>query len=56
MSREEYFEGLRNWAMSIPEEPLDRTFGKLTRNADGSYNDVDLMRILRDAIDDPAGL
>lgn len=56
MSREEYFDGLRKWAMSIPEEPLDRTFAKLKRNADGSYNDADLMRILREAIDDPAGM
>lgn len=56
LSREKFFQGLRDWQMGIPEEPLDRTFSKLTRNADGSYNDGDLMAIFSEGIDDVAGM
>lgn len=56
LTREKFFEVLRAWMAAIPEEPLHRTFDGLTRNADGSYNDDDLMGILRAAIDDPAGM
>lgn len=56
MPRERFFLGLRTWMAAIPEEPLKRTFNGLKRNPDGSYNDVDLMKILREAIDDPAGM
>lgn len=34
--------------------PKDWTFGGLQRTADGSYNDADLGRIIKDCIEEPA--
>lgn len=56
LTKDEFFMGLIRWMMSIPDDPLERTIGKLVRNADGSYRDEDLVAILKGAIDDPAGM
>ncbi|KAF7343790.1 Heme peroxidase [Mycena sanguinolenta] len=40
---------------SIPTDPRQRTFGNLTRGADGRFADSDLARILQDATEAPAG-
>lgn len=56
LSSEQFFAGLIKWMMAIPDDPLKRTLNDLVRNEDGSYNDGDLMAILRGAIDDPAGM
>lgn len=42
---------------SIPDDPLDpkRNFANLTRQADGKYNDDDLVSILSSSIEDVAG-
>lgn len=56
LTTEQFIAGLIRWMISIPTDPLKRTIGGLVRNADGSYNDDDLMKILRQAIDDPAGM
>ena len=36
-------------------DPKTRTFANLTRNADGSFEDADLVKLLSDATDDVAG-
>lgn len=40
---------------SIPDEPSEREFGGLKRGPDGKFNDADLVRVLQEAIEDPAG-
>ncbi|OLN97847.1 Psi-producing oxygenase A [Colletotrichum chlorophyti] len=40
---------------SIPKDPSARTFDGLERQADGTFKDEDLARILKEAMDDPAG-
>ncbi|KAJ7327590.1 heme peroxidase [Mycena albidolilacea] len=40
---------------NIPTDPRQRTFGGLTRGADGRFADGDLARILQDATEAPAG-
>ena len=37
------------------KEPCVRTFGNITRGDDGKFRDEDLVRILTESIDDPAG-
>ncbi|KAL6697598.1 heme peroxidase [Trichoderma pleuroticola] len=41
---------------SIPKDPSLRTFDGLQRQADGRFKDEDLVRILKEATDDPAGV
>lgn len=40
---------------SIPAEPSERTFDNLKRGPDGRFKDEDLVRILKEAMEDPAG-
>jgi hypothetical protein len=40
---------------NIPEDPLKRDFAQLKRQADGTYNDDDLVEILQSSISDVAG-
>jgi hypothetical protein len=44
-----------NWEKSIPKDPSVRTFDGLKRQEDGTFKDEDLARILKEAMDDPAG-
>ena len=47
---------LRNFAEGErAKEPSVRTFGNITRGNDGKFHDKDLVRILTESIDDPAG-
>ncbi|KAK0716063.1 heme peroxidase [Lasiosphaeris hirsuta] len=39
-----------------PKDPSVRTFGGLERQADGKFKDEDLVRVLKEAMDDPAGI
>ena len=47
--------GLVKWEKSVPEDPGQRTFNKLHRKEDGSFNDDDLVKILKESIEDCAG-
>lgn len=40
---------------SIPKDPSVRTFDGLERQENGTFRDKDLVRILKDAMEDPAG-
>ncbi|KAJ0122549.1 prostaglandin g h synthase 2 cyclooxygenase pgh2 [Diaporthe amygdali] len=48
-------QALVNFEQSIPSDPSVRVFGNLKRQEDGSFKDDDLVRVLKDAMDDPAG-
>jgi linoleate 10R-lipoxygenase len=47
--------GLKKWQTEMPEDPADRTFAGLARNADGRFSDEDLVRIMSDATEQVAG-
>ncbi|WQF78857.1 Putative cytochrome P450, hem peroxidase superfamily, hem peroxidase, animal-type [Colletotrichum destructivum] len=46
---------LVTFEQSIPKDPSVRTFDNLERQPDGTFRDEDLARILKEAMDDPAG-
>ncbi|KAK0718667.1 linoleate diol synthase [Lasiosphaeria miniovina] len=49
-------QALLEFEQRTPKDPSVRTFGGLTRGADGKFKDDDLVRILKEAMDDPAGI
>ncbi|GAP85595.1 putative linoleate diol synthase [Rosellinia necatrix] len=49
-------QALLSFEQSIPKDPSVRTFDGLERQADGRFKDEDLARILKEAMDDPAGM
>jgi hypothetical protein len=46
---------LREFDKTIPQDPLERQFGNLTRQTDGTFKDDDLVKILQSSIEDCAG-
>ncbi len=52
----EFYQGVAKYEASIPKEPSERVFGGLARNPNtGTFNDADLVEILKESIEDPAG-
>ena len=49
------FRGIVKYEQSISPEPSERTFAGLKRGKDGRFNDSDLVQILKESIEDPAG-
>ncbi|KAI8623543.1 heme peroxidase [Xylariaceae sp. FL1651] len=49
-------QALLKFEQSVPKDPSVRTFDGLERQADGTFKDEDLARILKEAMDDPAGI
>ena len=47
--------GLGHWEQGLDSDPLKRPFAKLKRQANGSYRDEDVVKILTESIEDPAG-
>jgi hypothetical protein len=56
LNAKELITGLIAFEEKIPKQPKERSFGGLHRNQDGTFNDADLVRILKESIEDPAGL
>ncbi|ORY64342.1 heme peroxidase [Pseudomassariella vexata] len=54
-STRELLEALAIWEEQIPEDPQQRSFEGLQRQADGKFNDDELARILIESIEDLAG-
>ncbi|KAF6789665.1 linoleate diol synthase [Colletotrichum sojae] len=48
-------QALFNFEKNIPKDPSVRTFDGLERQENGTFKDEDLARILKEAMDDPAG-
>jgi hypothetical protein len=48
-------QALFTFEQSIPKDPSVRAFDGLERQSDGTFKDEDLARILKEAMDDPAG-
>lgn len=56
ISLQEFGEGVKKYEASIPKEPSERCFGGLARDPKtGVFNDADLVKILKESIEDPAG-
>ncbi|KAJ5320825.1 Psi-producing oxygenase A [Penicillium atrosanguineum] len=47
--------GLGRWEAKLSEDPLERPFANLNRNADGTFPDDDLVKIFEDSVEDVAG-
>jgi hypothetical protein len=54
VSLQELMMGLGRWEAMTPADPQQRPFGDMKRQADGRYNDEDLVKILVEGIEDPA--
>lgn len=52
----EFIQGLFRFEQMIPEEPSERVFGNLKRGQDGKFNDSELVNIMKESMEDPAGL
>ena len=53
----EFYVGVGKYEAGIPKEPSERTFGGLTRDpTTGKFDDAGLVKILRESMEDPAGL
>lgn len=48
-------QALLTFEESIPKDPSVRTFDGLQRQANGTFKDEDLVRILKESMEDPAG-
>ena len=48
-------EGLYNFERNIPNEPRKRNFAHLKRGENGLFNDEELVKILKESMEDPAG-
>ncbi|KAI5788727.1 heme peroxidase [Pyronema domesticum] len=51
----EFLRAVHIWEMSIPEDPAERTLEDFVRQPDGSFNDDDLVKVLMESVEDPAG-
>lgn len=56
LSPAELLQGLLKYEGSISADPSKRDFGGLKRGADGKFSDADLVRVIKDTCEDPAGL
>lgn len=56
LTPQEFMMGLMRYEQSIDKDPSKREFGGLKRSPDGKFNDADLVQILKDSMEDPAGL
>ncbi|KAK2740829.1 fatty acid oxygenase [Colletotrichum kahawae] len=55
MSLMEFGHAMRDWEQEIPDDPAQRGFMDLPRNADGTLNEADLAKIFKESVDDVAG-
>ncbi|CAK7274991.1 hypothetical protein SEPCBS119000_006456 [Sporothrix epigloea] len=54
-SMKDLMSGFVKFERSIPDDPGMRTFGGFKRNADGTFNDNELVDCINDAVEDVAG-
>jgi hypothetical protein len=56
LTPQEFIQGLFRFEQNIPEDPSKREFSGLKRDEHGRFNDGDLARIMKESMEDPAGL
>jgi linoleate 8R-lipoxygenase/9,12-octadecadienoate 8-hydroperoxide 8R-isomerase len=52
---QEFTRGLGQWEAKLSEDPQERPFANLQRQADGSFGDNDLVKIFEESVEDVAG-
>jgi hypothetical protein len=52
---QQFARGLGQWEAKLPTDPQERPFAKLQRQADGKFDDNDLVKIFQEGVEDPAG-
>ncbi|KAI9799736.1 MAG: hypothetical protein M1833_003855 [Piccolia ochrophora] len=55
VSMQDLLFGLSKWEMNMSKDPQKRDFAHLKRNADGKFNDDELVEILASSVEDTAG-
>jgi hypothetical protein len=55
MSTDEFLQGLRKWARTLPADLENWTFGNMTRQEDGTFPDAELVRLLQAGTENVAG-
>jgi hypothetical protein len=55
LNPQELLQGLLRHEQSIDPDPSKREFGNLKRGTNGKFEDGDLVRIMKESIEDPAG-
>lgn len=55
ISMPKLLQGIKKFEQAIPKDPSKRTFAGLVRQEDGTFNDEDMVRILKESIEDAAG-
>lgn len=56
LNPQEFIQGLLRFEQSIPQDPGHREFGGLKRDADGKFNDAEMVNVMKESMEDPAGL
>jgi len=56
LTPQELLQGLLRWEQNIPKDPSKRVFDGLKRGPDGKFDDEDLVRIMTEAMEAPAGV
>lgn len=56
LTPQEFMQAFMRYEQSINKDPSKREFGGLKRNRDGKFNDAELVQIIKDSMEDPAGL
>jgi len=51
----DFLAGLQRWFKDVPEDPAKWTFGGLTREKDGRFQDSDLIGLLQKGTENVAG-
>lgn len=55
LTPKELLTGLLKYEKNIPSEPKERNFAHLKRDANGRFDDAEMVEILRASMEDPAG-
>lgn len=55
LTLQEFMVGVHIWENSIPADPAERTIENFVRQPDGHFKDDDLVKVLMESIEDPAG-
>ena len=55
MSLSSFVQGIQKWEQGMNPDPGKRTFGKLKRQANGSFKDAELVKVLQESTEDIAG-
>ncbi|KAJ6007231.1 hypothetical protein N7522_005582 [Penicillium canescens] len=56
LTPQEFVQGLLRFEQNIPDDPSQRSFGGLQRGANGKFDDAELVNIMKESMEDPAGL